>query len=361
MDLFNLADSYSGFGYHRTGSDTQLRTEDWIWKMLKTLTDNVDLFDYGYQHFEVTTELLFKGRLIPSMALYYEAVGKLQDCRNIALKLVDIGEDENRAYTLIQKMRNQAVQNKRDALVVATRSANDSLYALNVNPVLKDSIAVVLIPGHEFINLSEREISLNYSASIDQRIARNIIARFGDNSIQAPIVITTPISGWFECAGERGTGVALAIALAQLLSKTGPVELVLASGHELGYLGGFEYTNTLIAAPSAVIHLGSCLATHGAKLEARSNVAGSAFDALNKILQRENIVLNKVSKPCLRTDWFGEAECWSHLNCPMISIAGNNQVFHTPEDRIETVTNESTLLRMFEVLSGLAGVIATTI
>ncbi len=358
MNLFELASCYSSLGYHRTGSSSQLKTEDWLLETLKEFTDEVEIFNFDYPHFEAATEVLLNGRLISSMALYYEAVGELQDCRNVDLVSVKIGEDEKGVFETIKEKKKQARQKKCDALMVATNCASDSLYAFNVNPLLNDSIPVVLIAGREYKNLSEQEIGLCYSASIDHRSAKNIIARFGPDSTQAAIVITTPVSGWFECAGERGTGIALAIALARHLSKHCAVELVLCSGHELGYLGGFQYTASLSGTPAAVIHLGSCLATKDVRLEAWTNVESCIFNILNNIFRPQNIMLNKVSRSSHRSDWVGEAECWSQFNCPMLSIAGYNPVFHTPEDRIINVTSEKEMNQTLEWLIELTGALA---
>lgn len=148
MDLLSLASCYSKFGDHRSGSDSQLAAEEWLKGILKKLTDNVAVFEYGYQHFEATTELLLNGRPVPSMALYYEAIGAYQDCGNIELAAVEIGDDEQRAYAVIHEKQKQVRQRQCDALVVATRCANDSLYAFNVKPILKNSIPVILVPGH---------------------------------------------------------------------------------------------------------------------------------------------------------------------------------------------------------------------
>ena len=66
----------------------------------------------------------------------------------------------------------------------------------------------------------------------------NIVARFrsADSTDQA-LVLTTPVSGWFNCAGERGCGIAIALILAEKLSAHCNVDLLLASGHELGFAG----------------------------------------------------------------------------------------------------------------------------
>lgn len=359
MDLFSLASTYSSFGHHRTGSDSQRVTEDRLLGYLKNKADSVEFFCFDYQHFEAATECFLNGRPIPSIALYYEAVDELQGKNNIETAAVSIDIDEHEAYDKIQSLVKHSKQINCDGLVIATRCTNDSLYAFNVNPLLNDSLPVILIPGHEFKNLSEQEISVDYSASIGQRTAKNIVAKFGRDSSRSSIVITTPMSGWFECAGERGTGVALAITLAEQLSNTCPVKLVLTSGHELGYLGGFEYTAALANPPAFVIHLGSSLATFDSSIEAWSNIDGAVFDDMNKILRKHDIPLNKVGIPSRRSDWVGEAECWAHLNCPMLSIAGVHALFHTPEDQIELATNEDSLATAFKFLCELATIVET--
>jgi len=358
MDLLKIASTYASFGYHRTGSKSQLATESWLMDYLSQRANSVEPFSFEYLHFDATTKLTQGGRVIQSMPLYYEAVGDFKNSGKLGIGIVDTGNEE-RAYADILSLVKQAEDKGQDALVVATACTNGSLYAFNVNPELKDSLPIVLVPGSEYEGLNREKIYLDYSAQVGRRKANNIIARFGTASSQSPIVITTPISGWFECAGERGTGVALAIALAEELSRYCEVELVLASAHELGYLGGFEYVASLDKPPSAVIHLGSCLATFNSELQAWSNRDTAIFDALESSLRQLDIPLNRVEIPCERTDWVGEAECWSHFNCPMLSIAGSNPLFHTPDDRFELATNEDKLISTFELLSKLATIMAT--
>ena len=361
MRLYAFASDYSKFGYHRTGSSSQLAAEDWLFTGLQEAADKVRKFSFNYPHFEATSEIHLDGRLVSSMPLYYGAVGELKGCPKIETAIIDIGADEHAAYEKIQVLAKLAGINGHDALVVATRCLNDSLYAFNVTPILKNTLPVILIPGSEFEILSEQKLDLHYSAGIAQRSANNIIASFGTGSSIPPIVITTPMSGWFECAGERGTGLALALDLAKQVSVIRPVELVLTSAHELAYLGGFEYVRSVQKPPAAVIHLGSSLATYPSSIEAWSNVDTHAFEKLARHLSVIDIGINKVPNSGKRSDWVGEAECWAHFNSPMLSIAGSHDAFHTPEDKIDLVTNEHELLKMRDVLSVLADSFTTTI
>lgn len=76
-----------------------------------------------------------------------------------------------------------------------------------------------------------------------RRPAFNVIARL-ERKAARTVVISTPRSGWFACAAERGSGLAVWLSLARWLAKAGHgfnVELLATSGHEYEYLGGEQY------------------------------------------------------------------------------------------------------------------------
>jgi hypothetical protein len=97
--------------------------------------------------------------------------------------------------------------------------------------------------------------------------AYNVIARIE----RGPrwIVVTTPLSGWFRCGGERGPGVALFLGLARWIGRREPSDLswlfIANSGHELGYLGAEISLEQVDVPPPedvvAWIHLGAAIAT----------------------------------------------------------------------------------------------------
>ena len=56
----------------------------------------------------------------------------------------------------------------------------------------------------------------------------------------APVVVMTPRSGWWHCAGERGGGVACWLEVMRAMAGSGPARNVLfvsTTGHEIGLLG----------------------------------------------------------------------------------------------------------------------------
>jgi len=72
-----------------------------------------------------------------------------------------------------------------------------------------------------------------------QRPAFNLIGRI-DRGKGRTVVLSTPRSGWFTCAGERGPGVALWLALLPWMAKrlkNHDIVVITASGHEYENLG----------------------------------------------------------------------------------------------------------------------------
>ncbi len=94
-----------------------------------------------------------------------------------------------------------------------------------------------------------------------RRPAFNLIARL-DRGAPRDVILSTPRSGWFTCAAERGSGLVVWLSLARWLAGAKPgvnVELIATSGHEYEYLGGEHY---LSQAPSPTktrlwIHIGA--------------------------------------------------------------------------------------------------------
>src|SRR5205085_10030380 len=75
------------------------------------------------------------------------------------------------------------------------------------------------------------------------RPAWNLIARL-DRKAARTLIFSTPRSGWFTCAAERGSGLAAWLALARWMAaerRGHNLEFLATSGHEYIYLGGEKY------------------------------------------------------------------------------------------------------------------------
>jgi hypothetical protein len=99
----------------------------------------------------------------------------------------------------------------------------------------------------------------------ERRPAFNLMARL-DRKAAKTLVISTPRSGWFGCAAERGSGLAIWLQLAGWLARTNRgvnVELLATSGHEYEYLGGEHYLAEAAPPPASTklwVHIGASAA-----------------------------------------------------------------------------------------------------
>lgn len=98
-----------------------------------------------------------------------------------------------------------------------------------------------------------------------RRPAFNLIGRI-DRGAGRTVVLSTPRSGWFTCAGERGPGIALWMALLPWMAKTltrHDIVVVTASGHEYENLGAEAFLRREAPAPERTalwVHLGAGIA-----------------------------------------------------------------------------------------------------
>ncbi|MBW8812726.1 MAG: hypothetical protein JF588_04815 [Caulobacterales bacterium] len=130
----------------------------------------------------------------------------------------------------------------RPVAVLAPRQAEPFLQAAS-----QGETATLRIPGRSF-----RRPAFNVTATLKRGGGRTL-------------VLSTPRSGWFTCAGERGTGLAVWLLLARWAAKAklaADVALVCTSGHEYEYAGGEAYIRAR-APPNDTalwVHLGANVA-----------------------------------------------------------------------------------------------------
>jgi hypothetical protein len=235
-----------------------------------------------------------------------------------------------------------------DAAILATTGGGGRLVALNRAPVLGSGFPTVLVPGSALPRLRQAAVHLDLDARLEPSASATVIGHLGQGDAAPPVVVATPLSGWFRCAGERGTGIAIALQLAKDLAERWPVMVVGTTGHELQYLGLRRFLAAHTLHPSAVIFLGADLATiptgpeRGATVPSCHQARTTAGEGLAKRLEG---VLAPVrfpvkSKPA---EWSGEGEEWVRLGAPLLALASRSPLFHTAEDLPEHATSPEQL------------------
>ncbi len=112
---------------------------------------------------------------------------------------------------------------------------------------------------------SRQRATLHLEGDGGRRDAVNVIGKI-DRQRGRWLVISTPRSGWFDCVGERGPGVAVWLALARwapTVFKNHDLAFVSASGHEYEYLGAKHLLAEHAPKPAVTVfwlHLGANVA-----------------------------------------------------------------------------------------------------
>jgi hypothetical protein len=156
------------------------------------------------------------------------------------------------------------------AVLITTGPTGDAL-ALNAPAHLPPGAGPIAVmapaDAEPFLDAAAdgRTARLTLSGRGGLRPAFNLTARL-DRQADRAVVLSTPRSGWFGCAAERGSGIAVWLAAAHWLARRQDpfdVELVAISGHEYENLGGEHYLEALAPRPERTrlwVHVGANLA-----------------------------------------------------------------------------------------------------
>ncbi|WP_066798615.1 hypothetical protein [Sphingomonas soli] len=158
------------------------------------------------------------------------------------------------------------------AVIVVTHGPSGKVIALNADgrqPIFAGPVAL-LAPedAGPFLAAAMRAevATLVMTGEGGRRPATNFIGRI-DRGRKKWVVVSTPRSGWYDCAGERGGGVATWLWLARWASRvvTGyNLAFVCNSGHEYENLGAAEALKATAPRPADThfwLHLGANLAS----------------------------------------------------------------------------------------------------
>ena len=147
----------------------------------------------------------------------------------------------------------------------------------------------------------------------------------------------TPRSGWWQCASERGGGIAAWLEILRALAAGEPARetiFVASTGHELGHVGLLHFLEThvgLVNGAHAWIHLGANFAAcvEGApRLQtSEGELETLALDALAKHGEEPATRAAPGTRPA------GEAENVFDGGGRYVSLLGANGRFHHTDDR----------------------------
>jgi hypothetical protein len=348
-EAYGLVRAYSGFGVHRTGMPGDDQTVHWLARALSLSGAEVELRPYRFNQFDATAAVELRGRSVEAMPLHYSATGQSESI-NPAVAEINAHDDDELLSLELRQIKDRVKENN-DGLILVTRCPTDALCAINRSEHDFLDFPAILVPGSEHKEMgAERPIS-HFEASIGVGQSSNVIARFPSSVRRRSAIVTTPLSGWFSCAGERGCGIALALHVAGHLCRYLPVTLLATTGHELGFLGGYELGKGFDEDPELIVHIGACIANRATELTAVCSASNAAVENISSSLTRIGAHLRMPRDPSDPRSWIGESKCWAFRNRPMLSVAGLAPQFHTPGDLPEVATSPHLLQEAIEAIS----------
>ncbi|THD70853.1 hypothetical protein [Phenylobacterium sp.] len=264
--LYADVKAYAGLGEHRTGTPGDDATTVWMERALKAAGYAVERQAFDYPVFDPGhVDITLNGRALESFP-YWTPVAT--PAGGVTAPLSLIGGAAKIALIDLPSGAGGPLDSPPPAQVVAavdsgvlavvaiTESPLGELSALNRNPKAPPwKVPVVLAAGRDGDALKAaaaagRSVTVRLEGRSVTRPAHNVIGhRTGPGK---PIVISTPKSGWFHCAGERGAGIAIWLGLARWLAATSDrnIIVVASAGHEFDGYGAHHFTQTLAPKPA---------------------------------------------------------------------------------------------------------------
>jgi hypothetical protein len=248
-------------------------------------------------------------------------------------------------------------------VVLVTTGPTGEAIALNVSthrPAIEKPVAI-LAPKDAAPFLKAAAQGQTATLIVDgqggKRSAFNLIARL-DRKAAKTMVISTPRSGWFGCAAERGSGLAVWLDLARSLPRTTRglnIELLATSGHEYEYVGGEHFLAEAAPPPAMTrlwVHIGaSAAARDWQELGAQLLPLPSADAQRFLTATQDNLELTRrafkgvtgLEATYLSTKAMAGGELVNVLNAgyrSAIGLYGVHRYFHTRGDDLRCVSGE---------------------
>lgn len=258
--LFSTVKKYVSLGEHRTGTPNDLATSEWLSKELKSVGFDVKYLEFPIrQFFPEKVYLSIENDTIQAFPLWWVnekinrvVTGRLVNAAKaksivahcIALINLPIKQAKANSRIYIDSLVNQGVT----GIVAITDNESGEIEAYNTNKNQQPwPVPIVLIAPKDSAKAlsyvkSGKPVTLAINGSFKDVQGRNVYGTIGYGDKY--IVVSTPISGWFTCGGERGSGIAIWLALAKwAATQVSEYTFVFTanSGHEHAFKGAHEF------------------------------------------------------------------------------------------------------------------------
>lgn len=351
--LYKLVEGYSAWPHHRSATPEGRNTVAFVDTELKRLGAPTKKIPYLFERYEFFVEVKAKGRVLEALPLFYEAYNQVSSTTPI-IRPVTL---ENNVDRKDIAGSISSPPNAKSPIVLlptfgkfGTEAVKPALIGVDSDPARRGSgIPTVMISGEHLETLKAGGVNVEFRARRVSDRDETIIAELGAGGL-APLVITTPIGGWFTAAGERGTGIALALELAAHFAREMPIIFIATTGNELEFNG----LKSLIkwgykVEPYGVVHVGAAAGAGVKKPGERALSLAPTRVAMSTKPAGPNTGMGAALKPggFAGTERFsGEGAIWREFlgkDVPLLSFDGTFPLMRTPDDVPDLVTSPALL------------------
>lgn len=354
--MYALVEDYWSLGVHRSGTSVDHRTAAWMADRLGRRGLAVDPEEVPFDHFVVESQVECAGRDIDHLVVPYEWTGRLE---TDSVVVAEIDPKSGGFPGALDEPARAVAASGADVALLATAHPEGALVAVNRELGSEPcGLPLVLVAGREADTLGNGNVQVRIDAKVTSGHTTNIIAR---NPVPGtPLVLTTPLNGWFGCAGERGTGIAVLIELVDRLAHL-PLLVVATGGHELGWFGAQRWVdaNRSIDA-TAVVHIGASVAVLEPGTDPHRELASTRL-AMTSLPDSPVTQTIAAALAPARLDlatgtdhWLGEGQAFCLLDAPLLSFTGAGLDFHCPEDTPERATSPDALAKVADAIGAAA-------
>lgn len=341
---------YDGQGDHRTGTAIDTLSADWLSREVEAAGGRPSLEGFELDRVDPgPCEITVAGRRIHGVPTF-DSTGT--SGAGIAGTFGPLGSDGKISLIVrpqagmgvnFQADYDKALAHGQKALVVSVQGKRPGLTLLNATRFLKPLEIPVLQVSSEHGEWLTRQAEARVPAALVMQAPRkkarafNVTCRLDGERPDLPaVIISTPRSAWWNCASERGGGLACWLEVMRRMAairRTRNCLFVAFSGHELDLLGvrhHFKQHPSLMQNTHLWIHFGANLgaSNYPMRLQA-SDMEHHAWAAA--IAREAGAEIDPV--PWTSATPRGEASVVKQHGIRFVAPVAGSDVFHHPADR----------------------------
>jgi hypothetical protein len=365
-----IIEEYDRQGIHRTATPVDAASAKWLIERARATGATPSTMNFAVNRIEPTTAFVqVGGKRIDGLPLFDGGLTNVEGVSG------PFGAPEALPAIALVTLNGQAIRSEGRSIEALRRSTTLRAIVAVTNgdhPGLSPSNAYafgapygvpVLQVSSEHAEFLDGVAATGATARIVAFAARtraaaiNVIAEVpGKQKALPPVIVMTPRSGWWNCASERGGGLAcwLEIMRAAVASRANRPFLFLASsGHELGHFGleAFLAARPALIKSATWIHLGANIGAAGGTC--RLQASDEEIDAM---ATRALAVAGApgVGHRPRGTVPEGEARNIHLGGGRYISVLGDGPFFHSEADRFPATVDVPAIARFATALAGVA-------